>query len=349
MTGMTARALGWTEAGMVPDAIIRQGIRRLLERKRREIRAGDLEHAADATRAFIDMMDASPIALVPNLANAQHYEVPPKFFAEVLGEHRKYSCGYWGPDTGTLDEAEAAALDISTQRAGIRDGMRVLDLGCGWGSLSLWIATQFPNSQVVAVSNSRPQRDTILERAAAAGIDNLDVRVRDMNDFTTDERFDRIVSVEMFEHMRNYRELFRRVSTWLAPEGRFFLHIFTHASTPYEYVDKGEGDWMSRHFFSGGIMPSAELPLHFQDHLSIERNWRWNGRHYAATCNAWLRRMDGRRDRVLPVLATTYGAADAERWWMRWRMFFMACAELFAWGEGNEWFVSHYLFRPAQH
>jgi cyclopropane-fatty-acyl-phospholipid synthase len=344
---MTARALSWTEAGMVPDSIVRQGIRRLLERKRRAIRSGDPQHAAITTTKFIEMMDASPIAIVPELANEQHYEVPAAFFTHVLGVHRKYSCCFWGRDVGNLEEAESKALDVTVRRTGIENGMRVLDLGCGWGSLALWIAEHYPGTTVVAVSNSGAQRDCILERAREQNLDNLDVRVSDMNDFAPGERFDRIVSVEMFEHMRNYRELFRRISTWMQPDGRFFLHIFTHRSTPYCYVDNGPGDWMSRHFFSGGIMPSAELPLHFSTHLNIEQGWRWNGTHYARTCNAWLAQMDRRRDAIMPILVSTYGVTDGERWWMRWRMFFMACSELFAWDEGREWFVSHYLFRRA--
>jgi len=346
MNDMTARALSWTEAGMVPDSIIRGGIRRLLERKRRDINADDPEAAATLTNAFVDMMNASPVALVPELANEQHYEVPAAFFDAVLGEHHKYSCCYWGGDVGTLDEAEAAALGLTVRRAGIVDGMRVLDLGCGWGSLTLWIAEHFPACEVVAVSNSRSQRDAIRATADARGLDNVDVRVCDMNDFEPGARFDRVVSVEMFEHMRNYGELFRRIRGWLAPDGRFFMHIFTHRSTPYEYVDKGPGDWMSRHFFSGGIMPSAELPLRFPADLRVEKTWRWNGTHYERTCNAWLRKMDESREQVMPILRDTYGQ-DADRWWMRWRMFFMACAELFAWNGGQEWFVSHYRFERA--
>ncbi len=347
MTDMTARALSWTEAGMVPDAIIRSGIRRLLDRKRHEIEADNPEAAAHRTNVFVDMMNASPVALLPDLANEQHYEVPAAFFEAVLGEHRKYSCGYWGGDVGSLDEAEAAALALTVRRAGITNGMRVLDLGCGWGSLTLWIAEHFPACEVIAVSNSQSQQAAILELVAARGLDNVDVRVADMNDFDPAARFDRIVSVEMFEHMRNYRELFRRIRGWLQPDGRFFMHIFTHRSTPYEFIDRGPGDWMSRHFFSGGIMPSAELPLRFPRHLRIENSWRWDGRHYAQTSEAWLRKMDANRERLMPILRDTYGD-DADRWWMRWRMFFMACAELFAWQDGREWFVSHYLFERSE-
>lgn len=347
MSGVAAKAIGWTESGLVPDSVIRSGMRRLLERKLVEIRAGDVEFASRALNQFKDMMRRSPVALVPELANKQHYEVPAEFFVQVLGEHYKYSCCHWGADVSTLSEAEESALRVTVERAGIQDGMNVLDMGCGWGSLSLWIAEHFPRTSVTAVSNSRTQKDFILTSAAERGIGNITVIVRDMNDFDTDEAFDRIVSVEMFEHMRNYEELYRRINSWLVPNGRFFMHIFCHRTTPYEYIDKGPSDWMSRHFFSGGIMPSADLPLLFQKQLNLEQHWAWNGTHYAKTCRAWLNRMDRRREAVMPILAETYGPKKASRWWMRWRMFFMACEELFRFNDGQEWFVSHYLFRKA--
>ena len=345
MSAVTAKAVSWTETGLVPDAVIRAGIRRLLEAKRREIHSGDLEYAAAAQNRFVDEMNASPIALVPDVANEQHYEVPADFFLQVMGDHLKYSCCHWPEGVKTLTEAEAAALALTVERAGIQDGMRVLDLGCGWGSLSLWIAEQFPAAQVTSVSNSASQREFIVGQAAARGLDNIEVIVCDMNDFAIDRRFDRIVSVEMFEHMRNYGELFRRISGWLTPDGRFFMHVFCHKSTPYPYIDKGPGDWMSRYFFTGGIMPSADLPLRFPGHLAIEKRWHWNGRHYARTCNAWLENMDSRRKEIMSILVSCYGAESASLWWQRWRMFFMACSELFDYDEGNEWYVGHYLFR----
>jgi cyclopropane-fatty-acyl-phospholipid synthase len=293
------------------------------------------------------MMDESPIALVPELANEQHYEVPAGFFEQVMGDHLKYSCCYWPGTSMTLTEAEEAALETSVARAGIEDGMDVLDLGCGWGSLSLWVAEHFPNASVTAVSNSTSQREFIRAQARDRSIHNIEVIARDMNEFLTDKRFDRVVSVEMFEHMRNYRELFRRIGTWLRRDGRFFMHIFCHRTTPYEYIDNGPTDWMSRHFFSGGIMPSADLPLRFADDLNIERQWHWNGQHYARTCEAWLDNMDSRKESIMPILADCYGEADAALWWQRWRIFFMACAELFDYDEGQEWFVGHYLFRKG--
>jgi cyclopropane-fatty-acyl-phospholipid synthase len=347
MSAVTARAVSWTESGLVPDTVIRAGIRRLLESKRKEIHSGDVEFAANALNRFVAMMNASPVALVPDLANEQHYEVPAEFFTHVMGEHMKYSCCYWPNDVKNLSEAETAALEITVRRAEIKDGMRVLDLGCGWGSLSLWIAEHFPNAAVTSVSNSSSQREFILAQAADRGIDNIDVISCDMNDFTTEKRFDRVVSVEMFEHMRNYRELFSRISDWLLPDGKFFMHIFCHRTTPYEYIDNGPSDWMSRHFFSGGIMPSADLPLRFPEHLNIDKRWHWNGQHYAKTCNAWLRKMDASEESIRPVLAACYGEENTSLWWQRWRIFFMACAELFDYDEGNEWYVGHYLFAKA--
>jgi len=261
-----------------------------------------------------------------------------------MGDHLKYSCAYWPNDVSNLSEAEAAALEMTVQRAGLEDGMAVLELGCGWGSLSLWMAEHFPNSTITAVSNSRSQHDFIVGQAAERGIANIEVIVADMNDFDIARTFDRVVSVEMFEHMRNWGELFRRISNWLEPDGRFFMHVFCHRSTPYEYIDNGPGDWMSRHFFTGGMMPSADLPLRFPQHLQISKRWHWNGRHYARTCNAWLATMDANKAEIVPVLERCYGAANATLWWQRWRIFFMACAELFAYDDGQEWFVGHYLF-----
>ena len=347
MSAVTARAVSWTETGLVPDSVIRAGIRRLLENKRREIAADDVEAAADTLNDFVAMMNASPIALVPDLANEQHYEVPADFFTEVMGDHLKYSCCYWPDGVETITEAEAAALAKTCERAGIEDGMYVLDMGCGWGSLSLWIAEHYPNGTVTSVSNSTSQREFIMDRARERGLDNITVISCDMNDFEAPGRYNRIVSLEMFEHMRNYGELFRRIDKWLLPEGRFFMHVFCHRTTPYEYIDKGPGDWMSRHFFSGGIMPSADLPLRFPQHLNIESRWHWSGRHYAKTLNTWLEKMDSNKESIMPVLADCYGEENASLWWQRWRIFFMACAELFDYHGGTEWYVGHYLFKKA--
>jgi cyclopropane-fatty-acyl-phospholipid synthase len=345
MSSVTAKAVDWTETGLMPDSVIRAGIRRLLGRKLKEIHATDVEKAAIIKNRFVQMMGESPIALVPHLANEQHYEVPAAFYSEVLGRNRKYSCCYWPNGVDDLDAAEDAALQVTAERAGIEDGMKVLDLGCGWGSLSLWIAEHFPKASVTSVSNSRSQRDYIVQAAESRGIENIEVHVCDMNDFGAPGTYDRIVSVEMFEHMRNYPELFRRIGNWLEPDGRFFMHIFCHRTTPYEYIDRGPSDWMSRHFFSGGIMPSADLPMRIGGDLSVERHWQWNGDHYARTLRAWLDKMDARKGAVMSILEDTYGKDQADRWRMRWRIFFMACEELFAYNGGCEWYVSHYLLK----
>jgi len=338
--------LAWTERGLVPDSVIRAGIRRLCRQRLRDAEARDPERSAACLERLVAAMNTAPVAPVPELANEQHYEVPPAFFDQVLGPQRKYSCCYWAEDTRSLAEAEAEALRISCERAGIENGQTILDLGCGWGSLSLWIAEHYPGCTVTAVSNSKPQRRHIERQALTRGLRNLQILTRDMNDFDPGRPFDRILSVEMFEHMRNYRELFRRIRGWLKPGGRFFMHIFCHRDCAYEFLDEGPSDWMGRHFFSGGIMPSDDLPLRFQDDLRLVHRARWSGRHYERTANEWLANMDARRDLVLPIMAETYGENRAEQWLQRWRIFFMACAELFGMNGGREWYVGHYLFEP---
>lgn len=289
-----------------------------------------------------------PIAPVPDKANEQHYEVPAEFFTHVLGKHRKYSCCYWDSTTNSLDDAEEAALRISCERAEIEDGMRVLELGCGWGSLSLYIAERFRNCQVTAVSNSRSQREFITTEAARRGFDRqLEVITADMNSFQPPGRYDRIMSIEMFEHMRNHRELLRRIAQWMTQEGRLFVHIFCHRNLAYAFSDNGPADWMSRHFFTGGMMPSDDLLARYSEHLQIARQWAWNGEHYRKTSDAWVERIDANRDRLIPIMRQVYGPRDARLWLQRWRMLFMAGAELFGYDGGNEWFVSHYLLEPS--
>jgi cyclopropane-fatty-acyl-phospholipid synthase len=347
MNSAAALVIDWTEQGYVPDAVIRAGIRRLLRERLQEL-ATDCTAQADYVNAFVRDMNAAPIAPIPHIANEQHYEVPAEFFALALGPHCKYSSCYWTEDATELGQAEEAALAATCARAGIGPGLKILELGCGWGSLTLWMATRYPTAHITAVSNSASQRAYILEQAARRSLDNVEVITADMNTFDIERRFDRVVSVEMFEHMRNYAWLFRNVSAWLAPGGRFFMHIFVHRTTPYEFVDRGPNDWMSRHFFSGGIMPSDELPLHFQDDLRLIQRWRWSGSHYERTSNAWLANLDRNRERVWPILEQTYGASEAQRWFERWRIFFMSCAELFGYSDGQEWWVGHYLFERRE-
>ena len=347
MSQATRLAIDWVEQGLVPDAVVRAGIRRLCEQRLDEIHAGDCERASVATEDFVASMDAAELAPVPHLANEQHYEVPAGFFALALGPHMKYSSAWWPEGTRTLADAEARGLAATCEHAGLADGQDVLELGCGWGSLTLWMAAQYRRSRITAVSNSASQRAWIESEARLRGLDNVRIITADMNVFDAPGRYDRIVSVEMFEHMRNWRRLFGRVHDWLKPGGRFFMHVFCHRSTPYPFVDGGPSDWMSRHFFSGGMMPSDELATRFQDRLRLLSRWRWDGTHYERTANAWLDNVDANRAAVLEVLRGTYGDA-APQWLQRWRLFFMACAELFGYRNGQEWWVSHYLFeRPA--
>ncbi|NCA71510.1 MAG: class I SAM-dependent methyltransferase [Sphingobacteriia bacterium] len=344
---LTENLIRLAEQDKVPDSLIRGGIRLLLRQRLATLPVSDCEAAMQAKRDFIAMMDAAPIAAVPERANEQHYELPASFFEAVLGPRRKYSACYWPDHLKTLEEAEDASLRITAERAGIRDGQRVLELGCGWGALSLYLAEHFPGCRITGVSNSSGQRAFIEAERDRLGLTNLEIITADMNDFQPPDRYDRVVSLEMFEHMRNHRALYRRVHDWLEPGGRFLMHIFVHRDHPYAFEDVGPSDWMSHYFFAGGIMPSDDLPLHFQDDLKLVTRWRWSGRHYERTLNAWVARMDAARERIWPILEATYGPAGASLWWMRWRLFFMACAELFGYRRGQEWYVSHYLFeRP---
>ncbi|MBN9407597.1 MAG: class I SAM-dependent methyltransferase [Burkholderiales bacterium] len=341
----TALALQWVERGRVPDAMVRLGIRRLLRERLAELRSGDTEATARLTHAHLQAMRAAPLALLPEKANEQHYEVPAAFFAAVLGPHRKYSSCWWPEGVQTLEQAESAALLATCERAGLADGQQVLELGCGWGSLSLWMAAHYPGSRITAVSNSHSQREYIEAEAARRGLVNLRVITCDFNVLDQPAgRYDRVVSVEMFEHLRNWPEAFARVARWLAPGGRFFMHVFAHREAPYPFEVRDASDWMSRYFFSGGMMPSDDLPLHCQDDLALLQQWRWDGRHYQRTAAAWLANMDAKRDDLMPLFERTYGAADADLWWTRWRLFFLSVDELFGYAGGQQWWVSHYLF-----
>ena len=340
----TARAVGWVEQGLVPDRVVRLGIRRLIKERLDEVHASDAQAAGELEQAFIAQMRDAPIALVPDKANEQHYEVPADFFARTLGPHRKYSSCFWGDGAQTLAQAEAAALRITCERAGLRDGQSILELGCGWGSLSLWMAEHHRNSHITAVSNSGSQRRYIEDEARARGLHNLRVITCDANQFDARPgQFDRVVSVEMFEHLRNWPHAFWRVANWLRPGGRFFMHVFAHRGAPYAFVERDASDWMSRHFFSGGMMPSDDLAATFQDDLRLLRRWRWDGTHYQKTAEAWLRNMDEARDDLAPLMAATNGD-EADLWWQRWRLFFMSVAELFGYDGGQRWWVSHALF-----
>jgi len=337
------------ERGLAPDWAARMVIRRLCAERVRESRTRSDREQNHVLNALLDAMRSEPIAPVPEAASAQHYELPAQFFAAVLGPRQKYSCCYWGEGVHTLEQAEEAALAITCERAGIADGQQILELGCGWGSLTLWMAQRYPRSHILAVSNSHEQRNWINARALAMGLHNLRVVTADMNDFHPGNlRFDRAVSVEMFEHMRNYHRLLERIVSWLRPDGRLFLHIFCHRRLAYLYQTQGDANWMGRYFFTGGLMPSEDLLSRFPEHLQVANRWRWNGQHYRRTAEAWLQNLDRSKRRVLPILAQTYGSRDAGRWFHRWRLFFQAVAEMFGMQNGEEWFVSHTLLQPVR-
>lgn len=331
---------------IIPDALVRIGIRSRLKDTLRPFEKLNCEGRQQLVMKHVRELKDSPIAIATDEANEQHYELPTAFFEKVLGPHMKYSSGYWDPDTTDIETSEARMLKLTCERAGLEDGQRILELGCGWGSLTLWMAREYPNSKITAVSNSRTQRAHIEAQAEKRGLTNIEIKTVNMISYEGEgeSEFDRVVSVEMFEHMKNYEKLLARISRWLKPGGKLFVHIFTHREYAYHYEAKDESDWMARYFFTGGQMPSDDLLLYFQDQLSIEDHWQVSGTHYQKTSEAWLTRMDEASKELKPLIAGTYGEADATKWWVWWRCFFMACAELWGYQGGDEWIVSHYRF-----
>ena len=333
------------EKGILPDVLISMGIRRLNRKRLKGENHRDVESHRLAIQRFIEEMKEAPIAISTDKANIQHYELPSSFFSKVLGKHMKYSGDFWKPGVDSLDQAETDMLALISERAQLEDDMEILELGCGWGSLTLWMADHYPRSQIVAVSNSNSQRKFIQNLCIEREIDNVEVITRDMNDFSTDRHFDRIVSVEMFEHMRNWDQLLQRISTWLTPEGKLFIHIFTHKQFAYTFEPEGDDNWMERFFFTGGMIPSDDLLLYFQKDLILEAHWRVNGKHYQKTAKAWLKNLESHRREIMPILEGVYGPDNASRWFQRWRIFFMACEELWGYENGEEWLVSHYRLK----
>ncbi len=336
------------EKNKVPDFALRLGIRKLLkERLHQEKKETDELQQAHLMNLIAELKE-SPIAINTAEANEQHYEVPTAFYKFCLGSNLKYSSGYWNEGVLDIDTSENDMLEITCSRAELTDGQDILELGCGWGSLSLYMAKKYPQSSITAVSNSKTQKIYIDEQAQLRGIKNLTIITVNINDFTIEKKFDRVVSVEMFEHMRNYQKLMHKIADCLKINGKLFVHIFTHKDFAYKFEVLDETDWMSKYFFTGGIMPCDDLLLYFNEHLSIEKHWHVSGLHYSKTSESWLQNMDKNKSQIMPLFESTYGKDQAVKWWVYWRLFFMACAELWGYNNGEEWIVSHYLFTKKQ-
>ena len=338
---LAATAIAAAERVPLPDAALRFGVGRLVGRTSRS-----LAKAGGNDSAFVATMHGWPIAVHTDEANAQHYELPPAFFELVLGPRRKYSCCLYETAAATLAEAELRALEATCAHAALENGQAVLELGCGWGSLSLFMAERYRASRFVSVSNAAAQRRHIEEEIVRRGLDNLSVVTADMNGFAPDRTFDRVVSVEMFEHMSNWCALLERARSWLEPEGRLFIHVFSHRASAYRFDHADKADWIAQHFFTGGVMPSHGLVRQFPGSFTVERDWRWSGRHYQRTALDWLGNFDRHRHQIAGIFTETYGR-EASLWMRRWRLFFLATAGLFGHAGGEEWGVSHYLLRPA--
>lgn len=343
--------------GKVPDFLLRLGIKRLVKKRAEKQNKLSIEARYDYLNDFIKKLKKQPIAVQTDAANEQHYELPPEFFEKILGRNLKYSCCYWSDDLSykklkkqddleqRLDQAEDEMLKISAERAEIENGQNILELGCGWGSFSFYLARKFPDSRIISMSNSKDQINYINKLAAANKVNNLRAVKADINNFKTEAKFDRIVSIEMFEHMRNYQQLLQKVEGYLLAEGKLFVHIFSHKFYPFIYQNQKKSDWMSRYFFSGGTMPSQDLLHYFSGNLSLEKQWALSGSHYQKTLEVWLENMDQKKEEIYPILESTYGKEAAEKWWNYWRLFFISSAEFFGYNDGNEWFISHYLFQ----
>lgn len=339
--------IGFTlaEKGYLPDPIIKIGIKKLLRERLKQIPTNKSCDLHDYTRNLLDILKTSPIAINTDSANMQHYEIPHQFFKLILGKHLKYSAAYFENGANSLDQAEEHMLELVMNRANIVDGMNILDLGCGWGSLSFWIAEKFPKCKIYSISNSSQQKHYIEKICMEKGIKNIHMIKDDINNFDIKVQFNRIISIEMFEHMRNYKTLLQRISGWLKPEGKLLVHIFCHKDTPYLFETNGPSNWMGSYFFTGGIMPSNNLLLYFQEHLAIEKHWVLNGKNYQKTSYKWLENLDKSKEEIEKIFKEIYGMNEANRWYHRWRIFFIACAELFGYQNGCEWWVSHYLFK----
>ncbi|MDG1025222.1 MAG: cyclopropane-fatty-acyl-phospholipid synthase [Gammaproteobacteria bacterium] len=339
------KLIEFAEQGRLPDFMVRYGIRRLCKKRLKDEFIDHPEYQQDRYQKLIEELRTSPIAIETRAANTQHYEVATDFYLASLGKRLKYSCAYY-PDTNTtLDQAEEEMLVLCSKRAELDNDQRILELGCGWGSLTLWMAEKFPRSKITAISNSITQKRYIDDLCQESGFDNVTIITADVNNLELESaQFDRVISIEMFEHMRNYRQLFERISNWLTSDGKLFVHIFAHRNVMYPFDVKSEQDWMSKYFFTGGLMPSIDTLLHFQEQLKIESRWLINGQHYQKTCNHWLEKTDKNKERIIDAFKKNYTEKEVKLWFHRWRIFYMSCAELFGLDNGRQWLVAHYLF-----
>ncbi|GMH32304.1 hypothetical protein BSKO_00138 [Bryopsis sp. KO-2023] len=337
-------SMGLIHKDLFPDFLIRVGIRQLLQKRLLSEGSGGVEGQQTRKMEFVNELKTLPIAVQTEAANEQHYEVPTEYFKLCLGKWLKYSSCYYKSDSDTLDQAEENMMSMYCTRAKLEDGQNILELGCGWGSLTLFLASAYPKSKITGVSNSDTQKLYIDSKAKELGLNNITIITQDVTDFHTTDQFDRVLSVEMFEHMKNYQALLENISSWLAPGGLVFLHFFCHKTLPYHFKVQGPDDWMSRYFFSGGTMPSLDLMLYFQDHLRVKDIKYVNGTHYSKTLEAWLEKMDDQTPEVMTIFKETYGEKDANKWRIYWRLFYLACSELFNYNQGNEWGLAHVLF-----
>lgn len=335
------------DGGYIPIPVLRRGIRAQLAVRKQEITFPDVGAALAHKLSFVEDLKKRPIAINTEDANKQHYEVATEFIQMCLGPRMKYSCCLYPTGRETLAEAEELMLASYVEKAGLKPGMKILDLGCGWGSLSLYLAQHLPTCEITALSNSRTQKVFIDAAAKERGFTNLTVVTGDVKEYNFPAAsFDRVMSVEMFEHMKNYAFLLAKVSEWLRPEGKLFVHIFCHKDQPYDYLETD--GWMSQYFFAGGTMPSSDLFLYFQDHLTVENHWAINGKHYSRTCEDWLKLQLSHKREAEPFLAQTYGKGQVTRWYNRWIVFYLACSELFNYNDGNEWYVTHMLMKKKE-
>ncbi len=344
-----APLISLAERGKLPDSLVRYGIRRMCKQRLADEYIDQPEEQQRRFQTLIEELRQSPIAIETDTANEQHYEVATDFYLASLGKRLKYSCAYYPEPDTSLDQAEEHMLSLYSERAELDNGQNILELGCGWGSLTLWMAEHFPESKITAVSNSRSQKAHIEEQCNKHGFGNVTVITADVNALELDpNQFDRAISIEMFEHMRNYKQLLERISNWLKNDGKLFVHIFAHRNIMYPFEVKSEHDWMSKNFFTGGLMPSIDTLLHFQEQLNLETRWLVNGQHYEKTCNHWLEKTDANKERIINAFRQDYSEQDAEKWFHRWRIFYMSCAELFGIDDGSQWLVAHYLFKNSE-